>query len=380
MANALSVIFKPTSICNLRCKYCYADRDRVEFSGAISEENARKVFDWILAYCKHLNVTNVVIIWHGGEPLLMGDVFINNIIEYYTQLYSKHNIQVRNQIQTNLTLATEKFIPLFKKYFDSRVGFSLDYKSKLRILPNGEDATDAILERAVVMKNAGIDIGAISMMSSDIVGKMHELYDWFKELGIPFRLNKMFSTSSLNTCGITTSVNAEQYAKEVCNLFDIWLNDQTPVHVETLEVAVMAYLRNKSVSCGAEGLCSNSFLCVAHNGTLTPCGRFDLDTYSIGNCFQDSVETVLKRKLEMTKNISEYPFPEKCRACKWNRFCVAGCLHARLFSGVEDECISNTIIWEHIDKRLSAIGLRRGLMEHISKEEAGELLKKMGLR
>ena len=193
MKRQLSIIFKPTSKCNLRCRYCYAAREREAFDGTMTIKEAKRAFNWIKEYCEKLHFQDVTVIWHGGEPLLMGKNFIEECVGYYTEVLNASSISVRNQIQTNLTLATDDYIPLLKKSFASRIGFSLDYNSEYRVFANGVNATDTILERAKVLKNAGLNLGAITMMSSNIIGKLDELYHYFKRIDIPFRLNRMFS-------------------------------------------------------------------------------------------------------------------------------------------------------------------------------------------
>lgn len=375
MADQLSIIFKPTSRCNLRCRYCYAARERNDFDGMMSIDEAKRSFDWIRTYCEKLHVKDVTVIWHGGEPLLMGLGFITDCVDYYTKILNDLSINVRNQIQTNLTLATDDFVPLLKKSFGSRIGFSLDYQSRYRLFPNGKDATDAILERALALKNAGLNLGAISMMTASNLGRMKEMYEWFKSLGIPFRLNRMFPTSSEETSGMAESVTAEQYANGVCELFDIWLNDPQPAFVETVQGAVLAYIKNISKLCSIDGKCSDTFLCIAPNGVLLPCGRFDSDSYSIGNINTDSVEQVLEKKKSIAHLGENKPYLAKCVTCKWRTLCVAGCLHSRLFGWFEEECITNRIIWNHLEKRLTPLGLTRGILSNMSKEEASEILK-----
>ena len=379
MSNQLSIIFKPTSRCNLRCRYCYAARDRNDFDGMMNIDEAKKSFDWIMSYCCKLNVKEVTVIWHGGEPLLMGLDFIKECVNYYTKKFNELSIGVRNQIQTNLTLASDDFIPLLKESFGSRIGFSLDFQSNYRLFPNGDDASDIILKRAMSLKQAGLNLGAITMMTASNVGRINELYEWFKALGIPFRLNRMFPTSYKGTCFMAESVTAEQYANGVCELFDIWLNDQHPANVETVQGAVLAYLMNISKLCSINGRCSDTFLSIAHNGELLPCGRFDSDSYSIGNVYSDTVEQVIENKKKISFLVEKEPCFSKCGTCKWRTLCIAGCLHSKLFGWFEEECITNKIIWSHIEQKLSLLGLSRGFLSDLSRDEAEKLLSDLSL-
>lgn len=375
MGGQLTVIFKPTSRCNLRCRYCYAAREREVFDAAMGLEEAMAAFRWIQTYCEKLDVSDLTVIWHGGEPLLMGAEFIEKCVDGYTKLLESSGIAVSNRIQTNLTLATEDFVPLLKSRFDSTVGFSLDYKSPYRVFPDGTDASETILARAEALRDSGIRASAICLTTTANVGRMRELYDWFKRLGIPFKLNRLFPTSSEDTSRLADSVSAGQYAGALCELIDIWLNDPAPADAVTVENVMLSYLRDISNLCAAVGGCSRSFLCIAPNGVLLPCGRFDSDTHSIGNYRTDTVEQVLAKRTELVRLGAARPRPEECPACKWRALCVAGCLHSRLFGWQEDECTTDRIVWQHVENVLAPFGLTRGLLASLSPEESAGLLE-----
>lgn len=374
MPGLLTVIFKPTSLCNLRCRYCYAARERDVFHSTMDSGEADAAFDFVRRYCERLGIRDVSVIWHGGEPLLMGAEFIRRTVERYTETLGAAGIHATNKIQTNLKLATESFIPLFRDHFESRVGFSLDYQSGCRLLPDGRDATDAIVERALALRASGIKALAIAMMSANNIGRIRELYDWFKGMGIPFRLNRIFATSSEETAGVAGTVTAEQYAQAVCDLIDIWLADPQPADCGTVAGTVSSFLRSESNLCSTSGHCSDSFLCIAAGGVLLPCGRFDSDAYTIGDFRTDSVDQVLKRKREVARLGEIRPDRHKCAACPWSSLCVAGCLHSRLFGWFEQECTTNQIVWGHVARRLAEFGLSRGMLADLPPERAKKLL------
>ena len=85
---------------------------------------------------------------------------------------------------------------------------------------------------------------------------------------------------------------------------------------------------------------------------------------------------VLEKKKSIAHLGENKPYLAKCATCKWRTLCVAGCLHSRLFGWFEEECITNRIIWNHLEKRLTPLGLSRGILSNLSKEDASELLNR----
>ena len=86
-------VFKPTTSCNLACKYCYAAKDRLEGkSCVIGLSEAKKAFDWASRFCHEFNVRSVSVLWHGGEPLLLGADFLDEVASYYKTLFAKSAI------------------------------------------------------------------------------------------------------------------------------------------------------------------------------------------------------------------------------------------------------------------------------------------------
>ena len=71
----ITVIMKPTSECNLRCRYCYHANTDYE-TGIMTE----KVLDAIISKVQS-EYNDIVYVWHGGEPLLCGLDFFRKALQ-----------------------------------------------------------------------------------------------------------------------------------------------------------------------------------------------------------------------------------------------------------------------------------------------------------
>ena len=96
----IEVVIKPTLQCNGKCAYCnVAERP--------------KIADPALVECTFRNLANymegnpgchMTILWHGGEPMLMGEPFYKKVLELNRTILKNSPMHI---MQSNLTLATE---------------------------------------------------------------------------------------------------------------------------------------------------------------------------------------------------------------------------------------------------------------------------------
>ena len=75
-------------------------------------DEAKRAFSWVVDFCRMRGTKSVKVIWHGGEPLLMGAPFLRESIDFYQNLFAQAGISVKNVIQTNATLIDEDYIKI----------------------------------------------------------------------------------------------------------------------------------------------------------------------------------------------------------------------------------------------------------------------------
>ena len=113
--NSKTVIVKVTHSCNLNCRYCCVG-DVPEYQ-IIKENTIDNLFKKIADNC-----SESTIIWHGGEPLIVGLQFYKRAVELQAK-YPHHKF--KNSLQTNGTLLTEEYLDFFEQNHFA-LGFSLD--------------------------------------------------------------------------------------------------------------------------------------------------------------------------------------------------------------------------------------------------------------
>lgn len=362
--NALNLFFKPSNLCNLHCVYCSAENLKSVQKKSMTIDEMHDCFNWILDYSKYYGINNIHVMWHGGEPLLLGYDFFSSTISYYSELFKSNNIHFDSSIQTNILLISGQYYQLLHKYFKSSIGFSYDFQSETRLYPDGKNAADDIIKKAQAIKNDGFDIRAICMLTPSNIDKVIPMFHFFKDLGINFRLNRIIPPEHGTLCAkeLAYSITWDQYAKAMCQLLDEWLADKSAsIKVSPLDIMIEIYLNDKSQSCDFGNPDLNGLISIGPGGQLYPCSRFDGQEYILGTIYDSLPQDVIKRREELIHKSQSLPI--SCETCECYGLCNGGCFHSRLIGWQKDQCRANQAIWKHINESLSALGLYRGCMK-----------------
>ena len=359
--SSFQFILKPVIACNLACEYCYASRFRRDACPRMTLAEARTAVDWAVAFCRQYGVKRVSVLWQGGEPLLAGAEFIDQIAAYYEGRLSNLGIACESILQTNLLLMDETMLPVVKRHFRGEVGFSYDYLSGTRVYPDGRNAADDIWSKALWCKRQGLTVGAICQVTNANISRMRELYDFFNGQGILLKISQVFPSQGA-TSENALSIPPERSAEAVCELFDCWFDDpDARIEVSNLKALVAALLCGRSGECCRQENCAPLLLSLIPDGRILPCARFDCADDVIGNYYSDSPDQVMVARLRHQRQRDRAD--GHCRDCRYRKICHGGCYYNRLTGWHEGECVSNRIILAHIERRLNERGLQFACLE-----------------
>ena len=116
-------IVKVASRCNLACSYCYMyfhpDQSWKKQPKFISKETVGRLGSRLNEHLLSLNGGKVMVVAHGGEPLLHPD------LDYFFGEIKRTVGNVEFAIQTNGTLFNEKTLAILNKY-SVHIGVSID--------------------------------------------------------------------------------------------------------------------------------------------------------------------------------------------------------------------------------------------------------------
>ena len=185
----LSIMIKPaSSLCNLRCKYCfYCDvaANREVFSlGKMNEATAEKLIKDALNFA---DGSSVAFAFQGGEPLLAGmDYF-----RFFTKTVNDHNSknsEIYYSIQTNGTLINDEWARFFteNKFL---VGLSLDgdYEgNKFRVDANGQNSYYKIITAANKLKKHKTEFNILTVLTGYCAENAERIYKYFRAQGFHY--------------------------------------------------------------------------------------------------------------------------------------------------------------------------------------------------
>lgn len=210
-ARSINLIIKPTDACNLRCKHCYA-AETCYIEKQMSLDTVQRTFD---VFTKDYD--EIRIIWHGGEPMLMGMDFYKDVLKIQNVYVNK---KFTNSMQSNATLLTEEWLNFFIEN-NIKLGISFDGQFN-DILRSG---TTQVIKAINLMKSKNYRCGAICVVCNKTVDKMIDIYEFFKCIGVSFKFNPMFNSGEAKNHSSLT-LSATKYAKHFMKFFNYWLEDK----------------------------------------------------------------------------------------------------------------------------------------------------------
>lgn len=281
----------------------------------MSVETVKRLLDITAPHYKKINI-----IWHGGEPLLMGLQFYKDVLE----LQRRYSCTITNSVQSNLTLLTPELADFFAQN-NIDISGSFDGVSNEQSRGRSED----ILSCRQLMIDRGKRCGFIMVVSGLNIDNLIESYKFFKNLDINFSLNLYLDQNS-------NQLNKLQLQEDIAiyrlnELFDYWVSDKTgKTHISYFKNILDFILFRKKTLCSFTS-CLGRWMGVHFDGALSPCNRYFPSEYSLGNIYdyEDIGEAFESQgfKLLIQEAIERR---NKCKQCEIYEFCNGGCNNVAL--------------------------------------------------
>jgi len=199
------LVLQSTPFCNIDCSYCYLPGRTAQgrMSDRVMEAVAIKVL-------RGLAQQVVVVLWHAGEPLVLGPDYYQNAFDVLRR-GARSSTVLRHTFQTNGTLLTPRWCEFFKAN-DVSVGLSLDgparFHDRHRRTRSGNGTFAKVIQAAEILNTHALSFYVICVLTADSLDHADEFFDFFEKLGVKrvlFNIEEIEGTnrqSSLDRPGI----------------------------------------------------------------------------------------------------------------------------------------------------------------------------------
>ena len=189
----LSVLIKPaSSLCNLRCRYCFYEdvsRQREQMSyGVMTKGVMKHLIDRIFEAVDEDGT--VVFAFQGGEPTLAGLSYYREFVVYVDS--KKKNRTICYVLQTNGTLLDDEWGVFFREN-QFLVGVSLDgYESntnEFRIDSEGSGIYRNIMNGIDVLRRYGVEFNILAVITQKLSKHAKAFYSFLKNQGFSYTVS-----------------------------------------------------------------------------------------------------------------------------------------------------------------------------------------------
>lgn len=324
-----TLIFKETEACNSNCIYC--DVIARKKPNTISMERLEKVFVYINEYLEKFPNEFFSIVWHGGEPLIVGADFYKNVLEIQDRYCPQTKCRIEHDIQSNLTLITQEIIDVIKLLGVTKIGTSYEpYKGIRGFGPQRDsDAYNLKFFKGLeLLHKNDMTWGFIYVVTKNVIDKPLEVFNILTNFKIKggFQLHPVYSykNEDKNNVGIT----AMQFADFLGEIFKVWWphRERYPF-VEPFHSYVNHYTCGGAVCCSDSGNCAYSHIYIGPTGKYSHCGRSsDWDVFEIGDIDSMSIVEAFEHpyRKELAKR-SAHLLENDCKGCPYFKLCHGGC-------------------------------------------------------
>ncbi len=325
----ISVMIKPaSSLCNLRCRYCfYADisENRMTASnGIMSEETTDLVIRRIAEALDGKGTANIS--FQGGEPTAAG---ISCFRHFVSKMKEYPDIKVNYALQTNGTLLNEEWAQFFyeNKFL---LGVSIDgYKLNMdafRFDEKKQSVFDTIMANVKLLRKYKVDFNVLTVVTSDLSKHAKGLFRFYKENRFDY-IQLIPCLPGFHESTDIFALTPETYADFYNAFFDEWIKEVRKGKMYSVNLFENLYGMahgQMPYQCGMLGRCTAQFV-IESNGDTYPCDFYCLDEYLMGNLHEKSFEEL--RNQEVTKRFIQTSgcMKKPCETCRYKNMCFGGC-------------------------------------------------------
>ena len=363
---SINFLIKPaSSLCNLRCRYCFYADEAANRSVASMGVMSRETVDTLLhkAFTAVDPDGLVSFAFQGGEPTVAGLDFFRYFTEQAKRL-KPPQLRLSYAIQTNATLL-DKDWTRFLQEEGFLAGVSLDGTPDLhnqhRVDAAGKGTWNRVVKNLELLKAEKVMVNALCVVTGACARSPQKAYERLKKLGFDYiQFIACLDPIGEARGGRPWSLKPEAYGQFLCRMFDLWYRDWENGDYHSIRLFddyIHLLLGDKGSTCATCGQCGAYFV-VEGDGSVYPCDFFVLDEWRIGTLGEMTLTEMAESEVSRRFLAWSREKPEECASCPWHLLCNGGCKN----DWVEGEdgphnyyCQSFRMLFAHAHDRMAAI-------------------------
>ncbi|MFY9812252.1 cyclophane-forming radical SAM/SPASM peptide maturase YhhB [Aquabacterium sp.] len=239
-----SFLVKVASRCNLDCDYCYvyhhADQSWRSMPQLLSPENREAFASQLASYLQHAGIRRCVVVFHGGEPLLMGST---ELVAFAAQLRGAvgSHVQLDICMQTNGILLTQEALDGLSGA-DIGISLSLDGPKEANDLHRTSRRGRSSFEqtyRALQLLRSEPDAFSGVIAVIDPRTPPLQLLEFFSEQQVP-SLDFLLPDAHHQRLPPGRLEQPDLYEKWLIEAFDLWFDEYPTLQVRIFEALLDA--------------------------------------------------------------------------------------------------------------------------------------------
>jgi uncharacterized protein len=324
--------------CNLACEYCYVFKHRdlswKNYPPVISKENIILFADRLREYVVAKKLKDVYIIYHGGEPLLIG----KSVLLEYTDIILnclKDKACVKFSLQTNGTLLTDKFLKESDKR-KIRISLSIDgpedIHNKNRKMRNGAGSFSRVFSGIQkLQKYPHLFQGVIGVINPNT--EPEELLAFYKAASL-YNIDLLLPDANYERPPEYRDFSPNIYKNWLIKAFDVWFETYQDLSFRTYE-HVLTRLLGVDVSSDFFGFGKLSYLTIEADGFYHTTDILKVayeNASAMGISLKNTTieDAANHRKVEDYNNLlAKENLPQICKSCDVIDICGGGSLPHR---------------------------------------------------
>lgn len=331
----ISVMIKPaSSLCNMRCRYCfYADVSSlrsVDSFGIMERDTADRILEHIFADLEKGD--RLTLAFQGGEPTLAGLDYFRHVSEAAAPHQSR-GVQVQYALQTNGLLLDEEWCRFLHEQ-NYLVGLSLDgpalYHDANRLDAQQKGTFRRVMAAKHRLDMQHVEYNALMVLTNQMARHPQQIWRFIEEQDLRY-VQFTPCMGPLEGADGSYILTPRRYAGFYNTIFDLWCQCYYQGRYRSIKlfddlVSLLAF--GECNACGLLGRCQPQII-VEADGSVYPCDFYVLDSFRTGNLREDSLRNVYESPI-----VSDFLRRPKeplslCEDCPYRKICGGGCQRMR---------------------------------------------------